>query len=246
MTAPFSDYIVFVDESGDHSMENINKDFPLFCLAFCIFSKVDYVDRVTPPLRWLKTQTFGHDMVVLHEHDIRKKAGPFARLSRKPREAFMDELTRIMEAAPFVLIAVVIDKLRYKERYAEPLHPYHLAMQYGIERLHWFLRDQGQADRTAHVVFEGRGKNEDAMLELEFRRIAAGENCFGILLPFEFVAVDKKANSEGLQLADLVARPVALSVLRPDQPNRTRDVLERKYYRDKGGRKEGFGLKVFP
>jgi len=35
------------------------------------------------------------------------------------------------------------------------------------------------------------------------------------MLPFELVLADKKTNSEGLQFADLVARPVGLSVVRP-------------------------------
>ena len=34
--ATFSDFIVFVDESGDHSLEVINPDYPVFVLAFCI------------------------------------------------------------------------------------------------------------------------------------------------------------------------------------------------------------------
>jgi hypothetical protein len=57
---------------------------------------------------------------------------------------------------------------------------------------------------------------------------------------------DKKANSEGLQLADLTARPIGLSALRPEQENRAAAVLEGKYYRDQNGKKLGIGLKVFP
>jgi hypothetical protein len=57
---------------------------------------------------------------------------------------------------------------------------------------------------------------------------------------------DKKTNSEGMQLADLTARPVGLSVLRPDQTNRAMAVLEGKFYRDGSGNKNGMGLKVFP
>lgn len=39
-TAPmFSDYIVYVDESGDHSLDSINSEYPLFVLSFCIFRK---------------------------------------------------------------------------------------------------------------------------------------------------------------------------------------------------------------
>ena len=74
-------------------------DFPLFALAFCVFPKAAYVDEVTPALRRLKLATFDHDLVVLHEHDIRKKAGAFAMMSREPRETFLDALSRVIEAA---------------------------------------------------------------------------------------------------------------------------------------------------
>jgi hypothetical protein len=58
--------------------------------------KVSYAEGLTPALRRLKLATFGHDMLVLHEHDIRKKEGAFARMCREPREAFLDSLTRII------------------------------------------------------------------------------------------------------------------------------------------------------
>ncbi len=93
---------------------------------------------------------------------------------------------------------------------------------------------------------EARGAKEDAELELEFRRIRDGANYFHRPLPFDLIIADKKTNSEGLQLADLTARPIGLTVLRPDQPNRAAEVLEGKFYRDKTGGKLGMGLKVFP
>lgn len=65
-------------------------------------------------------------------------------------------------------------------------------------------------------------------------------------LPFKLVIADKKTNSEGLQLADLVARPIGLSVLRPEQSNRAAQILESKFYCNSRGQKEGFGLKIFP
>lgn len=43
---------------------------------------------------------------------------------------------------------------------------------------------------------------------------------------------NKKANSADLQLADMVAYPIGLAVLRPDQPNRAFDILRKKIYRD--------------
>lgn len=242
----FSDYVIFVDESGDHGLESINQDYPLFCLSFCIFEKNVYAEQVTPALRSLKLATFGHDLVILHEHDIRKKTGAFSLLSKEPRERFLEALTQVIDQVTFTLIAVVIDKQRLKNQYANPPHPYHLAMGFGLERAYRFLRSQGQEARITHIVFEARGKNEDAALELEFRRVRDGDNYFGTRLPFEIIIADKRTNSEGLQLADMTARPIALSVLRPDQSNRAAEVLEKKFYRDGFGKKDGFGLKVFP
>ena len=72
-----SDYIVYVDESGDHSLTSIDPDYPVFVLSFCIFRKAEYAQAVTPVIRQLKFATFGHDMVVLHEADIRRKKGRF-------------------------------------------------------------------------------------------------------------------------------------------------------------------------
>jgi hypothetical protein len=54
-----------------------------------------------------------------------------------------------------------------------------------------------------------------------------------------------------LQLADLVVRPIGLSVLKPGQNNRAFEVLKRKFYCDGGRDKigqgyEGRGLKIYP
>lgn len=241
-----SDFIIYVDESGDHSLESIDPEYPVFVLSFCIFRKDDYAMRVTPAIWQLKFATFGHDMVVLHESDIRRKKGAFSRLSKEPREAFLNQLTDIIGAADFQLVAVMIDKRKLKDRYSRPAHPYHLALEFGLERIYRLLRNAGQDDALTYVVCEARGPREDAELELEFRRIRDGANYFHRPLPFDLLLADKRTNSEGLQLADLTARPIGLTVLRPGQENRAATVLEGKFYRDKTGNKLGMGLKVFP
>lgn len=246
MTTPFSDYIVYVDESGDHSLLSIDPEYPIFVLSFCIFRKDEYAQAMTPAVRRLKFATFGHDMAILHEIDIRKKKGLFSKLGKEAREHFLNALTDIIEAADFRVVAVVIDKHKLKARYATPEHPYHLAMGFGLERIYRYLKSMGQDDRLTHLVCEARGAKEDAELELEFRRIRDGRNIFNKPLPFELVVADKKTNSEGMQLADLTARPIGLSVLRPEQGNRTHAVLEKKFCRDGNGVKAGVGLKVFP
>ena len=244
----YSSHVVYVDESGDHSLESIDPQYPVFVLAFCVFQKAYYASRVVPALETFKFKHFGHDVVVLHETDIRKERGEFRFSSRPHKDAFLEELTGIIEANNFILIGCVIDKARLKERGE---NPYHLALGFCLETLYELMQEKTQDDLPTHVVVECRGKKEDAELELEFRRVCAGENRFGKSLPFEVVFADKKTNSTGLQLADLVARPIGLSVVRPEQANRAFDVLKRKFFCS-GGRKnvgvgfEGWGLKIHP
>lgn len=89
----FSDYIVYVDESGDHSLVSIDGSYPIFVLAFCIFRKDDYARYVTPALQQFKFRWFGEDSVVLHEADIRRHKDHFGFLENsKKRAQFMDEL----------------------------------------------------------------------------------------------------------------------------------------------------------
>ncbi|MBN1540766.1 DUF3800 domain-containing protein [candidate division KSB1 bacterium] len=244
--AEFSDAIVFVDESGDHGLERIDPDYPLFVLSFCIFNKVDYYSSFVPAVKKLKFDYFGHDQVILREHSIRKRQDAFERMNKEQRESFLNELSHVIEATSFVLIAIVVKKSVFHQRYSQPSHVYHLAMEYGLERLYRLIRNKCQDQKLTHVIFEARGKSEDQRLELEFRRKCGGDNYFKKILPFEIMIVDKKANSEGLQIADMTARPVGLFVLRPGQPNRAFDILKGKFYRDKLGNISGFGIKVFP
>ena len=232
----FSDFIVFADESGDHGLVTIDPEYPVFALTFCVLRKVDYAGQVTPAIQAFKFDTWGHDAVVLHEHEIRKSKGPFAFLltDRMERERFYSRLNRLVQEAPMTIYASVIDKEALRRKYSTPRNPYEIALLFCMERLHGMLLREGQEGKTVHVVFESRGKKEDAELELEFRRIAGNDGQWGYRrvdfarFDFQPVFMPKATNAAGLQLADLTARPIALSVLRPGQNNRAFDVLRPK------------------
>ncbi len=233
-TPKYSDYIVYVDESGDHSIESINERYPLFVLAFCIMRKDVYAHAISPSLRMLKFAFFGHDMVVFHEHEIRKKLGSFHSLEKTRREQLLGCISDLISTADFTLIPVVIDKLALKQKGADVPHVYHLAMQIGLKQILKFLISKEQENFRTHVIFEARGRLDDLALELEFKKVCDSLNDYLNPLPFDIVVADKKTNSSGLQLADMVARPVGLSILRPYQPNRAFDILRNKIYREVG------------
>lgn len=246
VSAMHSDFIVFVDESGDHSLTKIDQQYPMFVLAFCVVPFNTYNSQIAPRVRELKFRLFGHDNVILHEHDIRKRKGPFSAMGLHERELLMNELTSIVQESDMTIIAVAVHKQRHAKRYVRPIHPYNLAVMFGLERLHGFMRDKGQHERLTHVVCEARGAQEDRELELEFRRVCDGANQRQLRFCFDIVIADKRTNSEGLQLADLVARPIGLHALRPDQHNHAWEVIRPKLLTDYRGRFEGYGLKMFP
>ena len=90
--------------------------------------------------------------------------------------------------------------------------------------------------QTAHSSWVSARRSH----ELEFRRVAAS------IPGFEIHFVDKKANLAGLQIADLVARPIGRHVLNPDQPNRAFDIISPKLRRGPDGQLLGYGLKIHP
>jgi Protein of unknown function (DUF3800) len=243
----FSDYIIYADESGDHGLKSIDPQFPVFVLAFCVVRKSTYIDRIVPAFQRLKFEFWGHDGVVLHAHEIRKSEGDFRiLLNANTRANFFDRINSVVNAAEFTIIASVIDKKRHAERYAKPADPYEISLAFCMERAQRYLLNLGQGNRVTHVQVECRGRVEDTKLELEFRRICDGQNMIGRMPNLEIRFTDKKHNSTGLQLADLVAHPIGRHVVSPAQPNRAYDILKPKFRRGPAGRVHGFGLKIFP
>jgi hypothetical protein len=243
----FGDYIVYVDESGDHGLQQINREFPTFVLAFCIFKVDDYINHVVPAVERLKFDFFGHDMVVLHEREIRKALSPFSLLlDAQVRLDFLQRISILVREAPFTVVASVIRKEEFKVRRGVATNPYNVALEYGLERVFFQLQEKNQVGRRTSVVFESRGANEDAQLELEYRRILDTTRVNGLAQTLEFRIASKQVNSSGLQLADMVARPIALKVMRPTQTNRAWDIIEPKLARSARGEIKGFGLKVYP
>ncbi len=99
----YSNFTIYVDESGDHSLESINPEYPLFVLAFCMAEKADYRAQIAPEMAGFKHRWFGHEAVILHDHEIRKEKGDFKFLfdrdaRNQPRDAPVDRRSRRLQA----------------------------------------------------------------------------------------------------------------------------------------------------
>lgn len=244
-TRNFSDYLIFVDESGDHGLTTINPENPVFVLAFCIFKKSDYITVVKEKITKLKLDFWGHDLAILHNHEIRKSKGEFSFLfNEEVRAVFLQALNDTIEAIPFSIIATAIDKRNLKKNYSNPDNPYLIALGFCLEHAYMFLKEKDQLKHLTHIVVEGRGKVEDKDLELAFRRISDQASLQGELYPFDIKFANKNTNSCGLQIADLVAHPIARHVIQPEQQSMAFTIVKKKLLGYP--RHEGVGLKCFP
>ncbi|MBI5274429.1 MAG: DUF3800 domain-containing protein [Chlamydiales bacterium] len=175
-----------------------------------------------------------------------KKTGAFNLFGKEKRESFFDQINTTISQMEFTLISRVIDKLEINKQNIKDLHIYHLSMKLALEELYSFLQEKGQANRLTHLVCEARGTTEDRSLEIEFAKICNGDNIYEKKLPFQIIIAHKQTNSEGLQLADLAARPVGLSIVYPDQSNRAMKILSRKIYQYQGLDRAIIGNIVYP
>lgn len=226
------EYIFYADESGDHSLVSVDSAYPLFVLTICGFKITEYTQKTVPSFQRFKFRHFGHDMTVLHEHEIRKQTGEFTFLTDLAlRERFQEELTTLVEAAKFDIFSCIIDKRLFRSDFF-PDNPYQVALSICLQMIFRSLTKNRAVGPTYHFVFEKRGDKEDRDLELEFRRVVDGQNPMRVPFQgFKLRFADKRSNSTGMQLADLTARPIGLAYLRPAQPNRAFDVIRSKLCR---------------
>lgn len=241
-----SEFIAYFDECGNHGLQKIDPDFPVFVLCGCVFQVSDYVHVDAPNFSRIKFDTFGHDAVVFHSRDIRKRLGEFRIFQDEGRGLkFMDDIASYFRGSRATIIAAAIDKRKLTERYKAPDDPYEIALLFCLERLARWLKDRGADDSRVTCVFEQRGAKEDGVLAAAFSRIAGGANRIG-RMPFRIVFASKLANMPGLQIADLAAYPIARRTIDPEKRNPAFDAVSTKLRRSPMGVIEGWGLKTFP
>ena len=221
-------YVLFMDETGDHNLRNIDHNFPIFCLVGCIFERRYYHQVVRPKVDAFKKRFWGTTDVILHSRDIRKHQGPFIFLGdARRREEFYVALNELMRTLDFTILAMVLLKWAHLNKYGNRArHPYHLSLEFIIERYSLLMRRRN-ASATGYILAESRGKQPDRLLKAEYQRLQSSGTFYQQdLSNITGLWMEKKAkNIAGLQIADLVAYPVAAKVLRPQVEQKAFDVI---------------------
>lgn len=123
-----------------------------------------------------------------------------------------------------------------------------MALSFVLERAIFYLDDTKEENNSLQIVIEQRGKKEDQKLSQHFNTLLARGTGYvnatriwnyGIKISFQ----KKKDDIVGLQVADLIAYPIARYVLNPERANPAFEIFQNKFYSKKGKR---YGLKIFP
>lgn len=141
----YGDFIIYGDETGDHSMDITYKQHPIFALVLCVFSKDSYAIDATKHLKKLKFTFWGHDAIILHSAKLRRQIEDFQFLqNQKHRDFFIETLNAVIRNSPFTIISTGIDKRLLQEQYAKPENPYELSLEFCLEHVYRFLQEKKQ------------------------------------------------------------------------------------------------------
>ncbi len=242
-------FYLFIDESGDHGLVNLDASFPVFLLCGLLTSEENYAD-IRKKINTIKSEFWNNKQVILHSRDIRKCEKEFQILFNLELKArFYEMINDVIANSKYRILASAIDKEKYIKTYGKLSNDvYELALSFIIERAIFSLDEIKDVNKKLEIVIEKRGKKEDKKLEEHFQRLVARGTGFVSAerlkeVDLKITFKDKKENINGLQLADLVAYPIARYVIEPKRANPAFEILEQKIYKNKGKR---HGLKIFP
>ncbi len=240
---------LFLDESGDHDLINIDPEYPVFVLAGCVMD-IDYEGKVlTLALNQFKKELFGNSDIVLHLADYTRNKACFGNLCDKAfRERFYAGLNKIIKDADFTLIACIVDKEEHIKHYKNAIDPYLLSLEIVLERYVMFLKRNKE---KGVVIAESRGTQLDNQLNLAFLDLKISGTRF--LRPVDIVdtIVDfrikkKDENIAGLQLIDTIISPIGRKYLNRKNFYISYDAIKSKFRKHDCGKYKGYGLVILP
>jgi hypothetical protein len=246
--------ILFLDESGDHSLSKVDPQHPVFVLCGILMDENYHQTTATLALNSFKQSLFGRTDIILHTLDFTRNQSGFEEMKNHEfRERFFDGLRGLIQQLEFKIVACAIKKQEHLSRYGlNAIDPYILSLSVLLER---FVFECGSKQGT--VVAESRDRTLNNALELAFldlkirgtRYLSATK----VAQRIQNLAIRKKSeNLAGLQLADVVATPIARHVLgkvtypKYSQGGDFFSVVHPKFRRDRQGNYEGMGLVVLP
>jgi hypothetical protein len=242
-------YFLFLDESGDHGLSNIDPNFPVFVLCGVLISEESY-KLIESKIKAIKRKYWGDKKVLFHSSDIRKCDKEFQILfDEKLKANFYRDLNKLMKEEKYTVISSVVNKDLYIKRYGKlGTDIYTLCLSNTIERTVFYMDDIKDSSKKVQILIENRGKKEDRALNEHIRNIlnrgtgyVKANRIQALIESHNFYCKDDDVT--GLQIADLIAYPIARYIMDRARANPAFDLISNKFY-VKNAR--NYGLKIMP
>lgn len=110
-------YLLFLDESGDHGLNNIDPQYPVFVLCGIILSETSYQILQSEAAN-IKQKFWGNKKVIFHSRDIRKCENEFTILfDNGIKGNFYKAVNNMISKSDYTIITSAIQKENYIRRY---------------------------------------------------------------------------------------------------------------------------------
>lgn len=243
-----SKFYLFIDECGDQNLENFNPNFPVFTLCGVLVSR-DNLRKLEDSFNSLKMEFWGRKDVIIHSREIRRCKNDFLNLLDPAVKAkFYERVNSILSQKDvYVIVACTILKEPFIRIFSNMEDVYGLSLSYLIERSIFCIDDICE-NASIDIIFEKRGKIEDKTLTKFYNglRVTGTKWIDAERLQNRisgFTSRAKKENVIGLQIADLIAYPIARKVLDPQASNPAFEVIKHNIYSSHGAK---LGFKIIP
>ena len=240
---------LFLDESGDHNLDVIDPEYPIFVLGGVVMDADYAAGALVDELADFKRTLFGHSNIALRTADIARNRNGFEPLlNRGARARFYQQLNRLMRNLEYSVMACIIDKRQYRSLYgAFAPDPYLTAFTTLVEK---YCRNALLPGECGTIIAEGRDPVLDRLLLAEWNRLRDGGTAndpthIDANRVQNLYLRRKTDNVAGLEIADLVISPIGRNHIGKSRYEDWRIVAE-KLLRDNNGAYLGCGLTVLP
>jgi hypothetical protein len=229
-------HYLFLDESGDHGLSFIDSQNPVFLLCGILISTNEN-DFINQTIDKIKRKFWETDAIIFHSRDIRKCSNEFKiLLDQKLKTKFHISLNTLMKDSKFYVIPSAIDKNKYIHQSGfKSVDIYELCLSAIFEKSIHIVNKTTRASYKLDIIIERRGKREDRKLRSHLDHILLNGTSKipqSIIGKFEVVVTfkSKKENCNGLQLADLIAYPIAKYLINREKKNPAFEIIKDKIH----------------
>jgi hypothetical protein len=206
--------IVFIDETGDHNLNDIDPTYPIFGLGALLISEKEY-KKLDKEMCYIKKHYFSDDgTFILHSSELKRPKNSksdsrnVVMFNAEIRASFYKDIEeRIIKPLDYAIVACFVDKKKFASKYKYPLDPYYFSFENLLNRIIKY----GDSNNVIFAEKRGDELNLELLAEYERRKKIGIYKFTGkdVSNRTSLVLLDKKENKNGLQLIDLIMASLA-------------------------------------